>query len=114
MTAVRRIRADEWRQAKALRLQALADPVADLAFLETLDNASAQPDEFWQERTRNSADGDTAAQFVALTADGTWAGTTTVLADRDRADSGLVVGVYVAPEHRGAGLIEALLDAAAD
>lgn len=114
MTSVRRIRADEWRQVKALRLQALADPVADLAFLDTLEHATSQPDEFWIERARNSADGADAAQFVAIADDGAWFGTATVLRHRDREGAGLVVGVYVADGHRGAGAIEALLDAAAE
>lgn len=113
MTAVRRIRAEEWREVKALRLQALQDPVAHLAFLDTLENASAQPDAFWQDRAGNSAEGEDAAQFVAVTDAGDWVGGATVLR-REQPASGLVVGVYVAPSHRGAGTIDDLFDAAAD
>lgn len=110
---IRRVGADEWPRVKELRLRALADPIAHLAFLDTLDNASAQPDEFWQQRSRNAASGDAAAQFVAVTAADEWFGSATVLEHADRPGVGLVVGVYVAEAHRGAGVIEALFDAAA-
>ncbi len=113
MMTVRRIRPDEWREVKALRLRALADPIANLAFLDTLPNASAQPDSFWQDRARNSAEGDDAAQFIAVSDGGDWAGTVTVLRHSERSDTGLVVGVFVTPEHRGSHTIEALLEAAA-
>ncbi|MFC4139449.1 MULTISPECIES: GNAT family N-acetyltransferase [unclassified Microbacterium] len=110
---VRRVAPDEWAEVKALRLRALGDAVAHLAFLDTLEHASAQPDAFWQERTRNAASGDQAAQFVAIADDGEWFGSATVIDHRDHPGSGLVVGVYVADGHRGAGTIEALFDAAA-
>lgn len=111
--AVRRIRPEEWREVRALRLRALADPIANLAFLDTLDNASSQPDSFWQQRARNSAEGDDAAQFIAVSDGGEWVGTVTVVRHSERGDTGLVVGVFVTPEHRGAHTIEALLEAAA-
>ncbi|GAA4482311.1 GNAT family N-acetyltransferase [Microbacterium panaciterrae] len=107
---VRRIRADEWIRVRDLRLHALQDPVAAIAFLDTFENASAQPDEFWQARAANAADGDTAAQFVAVAEDDEWCGTATVLGHRDATDSALVVGVFVAEQHRGEGAIEALFD----
>ncbi|MFD0070705.1 GNAT family N-acetyltransferase, partial [Streptomyces sp. NPDC127574] len=39
---IRSIWPDEWRQVKELRLDALRDPVAHLAFLETYEDASAK------------------------------------------------------------------------
>ena len=42
---VRRVRADEWPQVRALRLDALRDPDAHLAFLETYETGAAVPDE---------------------------------------------------------------------
>jgi GNAT superfamily N-acetyltransferase len=110
---IRRIAPGEWEQVKALRLRALSDPVAHLAFLDTVEHASTQPDEFWQARTENAAIGDEAAQFVAIAEDGEWFGSATVIENRDHPGAGLVVGVYVADGHRGAGAIEALFDAAA-
>lgn len=114
MTAViRRVTAEEWPQVKQLRLQALTDPVAHIAFLDTHENASAQPDSFWQQRTRNAAAGSAAAQFVAIGDDGEWFASATVIEHSKRADTGLIVGVYVAEGHRGAGTLEALFNAAA-
>ncbi|MET8248571.1 GNAT family N-acetyltransferase [Streptomyces sp. NPDC005202] len=122
---VRAIRAEEWPAVKALRLLALQDPVAHLAFLETYDDAVARPDSFWQERAAGAAEGAAGArQFVAEGPDGEWVGTATVLVEEPgRTDwagfpverrQGHVVGVYVRPEHRGCGLTEVLFDEALD
>ncbi|MGW1258624.1 GNAT family N-acetyltransferase [Streptomyces sp. NPDC002513] len=119
---IRSIRPEEWPAVKELRLTALQDPVAHLAFLETFEEASARPDTFWQERAANVAEGaPEAQQIIAEGADGRWAGTLTVLVEeagtKDWAGlpverkQGHVVGVFVRPEHRGSGLTEALFDA---
>lgn len=120
---VRRVRADEWEQVKQLRLEALQDPIAHLAFLETYDQALARSDEEWRERIARGSAGETAGQFVAVN-DGGLVGNLVVLivpagekaytgetADRTRA---LMVGVYVSPQHRGRGLFEELAAAAVD
>jgi GNAT superfamily N-acetyltransferase len=121
---VRRIRRDEWQQVRRLRLEALQDPDAGIAFLDTYADAAGRTDDYWIARTENAADGDGAAQFVAVDESGDWAGTVTVLVrspgttdhlDRDvtqkRAD---LVGVYVRPGRRGDGTIDRLLAAAAE
>ncbi len=90
--AVRRITPEDWREVKALRLQALADPAAPMAFLDTVEHAAAQPDRFWQERAANASGDAAAAQFVAIADDGTWTGTITLLPHREQHDAGLVVG----------------------
>ncbi|MDT9701313.1 GNAT family N-acetyltransferase [Streptomyces sp. P17] len=119
---VRSIQADEWPQVKALRLAALQDPVAHLAFLETYEAAVAHPDSFWQERAAGSAEGASAAQqIIAEGPDGEWVGTLTVLIEEAGATDwagfpverkqGHLVGVFVQPEHRGIGLTEVLFDA---
>ncbi|WP_426593753.1 GNAT family N-acetyltransferase [Cellulomonas sp. McL0617] len=124
MTAtVRRVRADEWPLVRGLRLDALRDPDAHLAFLDTYENASASPDDHWQARAAGSAQGDHAAQLVAVDGDA-WVGTVTVLVQRAgtqdhhgrliERNRTLLVGVYVRPSHRGAGVIDDLLDAAVD
>ena len=120
---VRRIRAEEWQQARALRLDALRDPDADLAFLDTYEHAATFPDELWQGRAAASAQGDDAAQLVAID-DDLWVGSVTVLVQRAGAQDhhgrpigrsrALLVGVYVRPSHRGTEVIADLLDAAAD
>jgi GNAT superfamily N-acetyltransferase len=122
---VRAIRPDEWPAVKQLRLDALRDPVADIAFLETYDDALGSPDSFYQERAARSAEeGSGARQFIAEAPDGTWAGTVTLLTEEAGTTDwagypvdqrqGHVVGVFVRPEHRGNGLIKALFDAAVE
>ncbi|MFI1421810.1 GNAT family N-acetyltransferase [Streptomyces sp. NPDC020731] len=116
---IRPVRAEEWKAAKELRLTALRDPVARLAYLDTYEEAVARPDSFWRERTANGA-----RQFIAETADGRWVGNVAVLIEEagttDWAGSpverrqGHLVGVYVAPGHRGSGLTKALFDAAVE
>lgn len=120
---VRRIRADEWREVRALRLEATADPAAAIAFLESHDEVAARPDSFWHERAESAADGGTAAQFVAVVAD-EWVGSLTVLIRASGQTDHLgrfmddrrafVVGVYVRPGNRGSGAVDLLMAAAAD
>ncbi|MFJ4480660.1 GNAT family N-acetyltransferase [Streptomyces xanthochromogenes] len=120
---IRPVRADEWRKVKELRLASLADPAAPVAFLDTLESASAQPDEFWQERATN-AQGPSVRQFVAEGPDGAWAGNVVVLIEAEGADDVFgnriaspqahIVGVFVRPEYRGIGLTERLFAAALD
>jgi RimJ/RimL family protein N-acetyltransferase len=120
--AVRRVRADEWRLVRELRLAATADPDAAIAFLESHEDVAARGDDFWHERTRLAADGETVAQLVAEI-EGDPVGSLSVLiratgqtdqpgrfVDDRRA---MVVGVWVRPDSRGSGAIDALLSAAA-
>jgi RimJ/RimL family protein N-acetyltransferase len=119
---VRRVRAEDWPRLRDLRVEAVRDPAAPIAFLTTPDEELARDDEFWRLRAANASTGDEAAQFV-VEIDGQWVGTATVLVRpagvtdhtgrtvyTTRAD---VVGVYVRADRRGSGLIDALLDAAA-
>ncbi|MER5434404.1 GNAT family N-acetyltransferase [Streptomyces sp. NPDC002588] len=122
---VRGIRADEWDAVRALRLEALKDPAAPIAFLETHEDAAGRPDSFWQERASGAGE-DTGGvrQFVAETAGGEWVGSVTVLVEEagsiDWAGSpverrqGHVVGVYVRPEWRGGGVTRELFEAAVE
>jgi RimJ/RimL family protein N-acetyltransferase len=125
---IRPVHAHEWREIKALRLLALSDEAAPIAFLESYEDAAARPDEFWQERARGSsveagprAD---ARQFVAVTGDGEWIGTAVGLVetvgDVDFQGTpigrtgGHVVGVFLSPAHRGRGLLGELFPAVID
>ncbi|MFD5323597.1 GNAT family N-acetyltransferase [Streptomyces sp. NPDC127092] len=124
--SIRTVRADEWEKVRELRLAALQDPVAHIAFLETYEDASAQPDSFWQGRAAGAAEtGDgRVRQFVAETPDGRWIGSVSVLVERPsdevrfgdaaKVDQTHVVGVFVRPEARGAGVTDALFRAAVD
>ncbi|MEW2413239.1 GNAT family N-acetyltransferase [Streptomyces sp. NPDC046866] len=119
---IRPVRAEEWQKVKEFRLDALRDPVAPMAFLETLEQASAQPDSFWQERARRAAEGVQVKQFVAEDAGGRWDGSVSVFVEaQGDADffgrvipenQGHVVGVFVRPGQRGSGLTDALFEAA--
>lgn len=122
--AVRPIRAEEWAEVKELRLHALRDPVASIAFLDTYEQSAAEPDSYWQKRAERAAGGTRLRQFVAETGDGTWSGTVTVLiedADTEDVFGGAieqrqahVIGVFVRPEHRGSGVIDALFTTAVE
>ncbi|MEW1724660.1 GNAT family N-acetyltransferase [Streptomyces sp. NPDC093109] len=117
---IRAVRPDEWAEAKALRLVSLQDPAAPLAFLETYEQAVAHSDDHWRERAARPH----IRQFVAEASDGGWIGTVAVMVEEagtgdffgnvsERAQ-GHLIGVYVRPEHRGTGLIGALVGAALD
>ncbi|MEX3104341.1 MULTISPECIES: GNAT family N-acetyltransferase [unclassified Streptomyces] len=121
---VRAIHADEWPAMRELRLAALQDPAAPLAFFETYDSAVKLPDSFWQERAEGCAEGAAGArQFVAVGADGVWVGGLAVLVEEaggvDWAGlpveqrQGQVVGVYVRPAVRGGGVVVGALFRAA-
>ncbi|MFI9496153.1 GNAT family N-acetyltransferase [Streptomyces halstedii] len=121
---IRGIRADEWERARDIRLAALHDPVAPLAFLESYEQAAARPDTFWRERTADAATGRHVRQFVAEAPGGEWAGTASVLVERPAGevrfgaaaerDQTHLVGVFVRPEHRGRGVVDALFREAID
>ncbi|MET9885200.1 GNAT family N-acetyltransferase [Streptomyces sp. NPDC006430] len=121
---IRPVRAEEWQKVKELRLAALHDPIAPLAFLETVDQAEARTDAFWQDRAAGASHGRHARQFVAEAPDGQWVGSVTVLIEEggttdyfDHAiaqTQGHLVGVFVRAEQRGTGLIEELFAASLD
>ncbi|MEV6165143.1 GNAT family N-acetyltransferase [Streptomyces sp. NPDC052052] len=123
---IRAVRADEWRLVKELRLAALQDPVAPIAFLETHEQGVAQSDAFWQERALGASEAGSGEvrQFVAIAADGRWDGSVTVLIERPdvkarfgdgaQVHQAHVVGVFVRPEARGEGLAEELFRAGMD
>ncbi|GLW56049.1 GNAT family N-acetyltransferase [Kitasatospora phosalacinea] len=119
---IRAVTGEDWQQARQLRLDALRDPVAGIAFLDTYDNAAAKPDEHWRARAAGSRGETVTQQFVAERADGGWDGSVTVLIERAghedvmgvpvEVDQAHLVGVFVRPEQRGTGLAGALFDAA--
>jgi len=120
--AVRRVRAGEGARVRELRLRAVRDPNAAIAFLTTLEEELERDDAFWEQRAASGAEGDAVAMFVAETGEA-WVGSATVLVRRagdldhtgsrvvaDRCD---VVGVYVDPVARGLGAIDELLESCA-
>lgn len=125
---VRPIRAHEWRERRDQRLRALQDDAAAIAFTVNYAEAAARPDESWREVALSSsidAGPDAPArQFVAVTGDGEWVGTLTVLIELEgdldfegkavARSGGGIVGVYVDPAFRGQGLLARLFEAAFD
>ncbi len=104
---VRRLRAEEWRALRTLRLRALSsDP---LAFGSTLATEEAHPDELWQSRALRGAEAPDQATWVAVTPTRELVG----MAVLTLADSGgNLYGMWVEPAWRGHGLGGKLLDAA--
>ncbi|WP_030300934.1 GNAT family N-acetyltransferase [Streptomyces katrae] len=121
---MRAVRGDEWEKVKELRIAALRDPAAPVAFLETLAEAEARADEFWQDRAQGASHGRRARQFVAEAPDGRWVGSVTVLVEEGGTSDffervveqtqGHVVGVFVRAEQRGTGVTDGLFAAALD
>lgn len=121
--SIRTIRADEWERAREIRLAALQDPIAHLAFLDTYEDAVRRPDSHWQERAEGASGsgGGSVRQFVAEGPDGSWAGTITLLVEHPsdevrfgeaaKVEQTHIVAVYVRPEARGSGVIDALFRA---
>ncbi|MFD5101245.1 GNAT family N-acetyltransferase [Streptomyces albidochromogenes] len=119
---IRPVRAGEWARVRELRLAALRDPLASIAFLETYEKAAAQPESFWVERTDRAAEGVGVRQFVAEAGDGRWVGSVSALVERAGSDEVFggapavdqvhLVGVFVRPEARGTGVAQELFRAA--
>ena len=101
---VRRLRPDEWRELRSLRLRALAD--APDAFGATLPEAENEPDASWQLRASSDdrvvivAEGD--GRFVGMASGGR--------APTDEPAAGLH-SMWVEPAARGTGLAAAIVAA---
>ncbi|EXG79473.1 acetyltransferase, ribosomal protein N-acetylase [Cryptosporangium arvum DSM 44712] len=103
---VRRLRPDDWREFRRLRLEALKD--SPLAFVEQYDDALALPDDAWQERAAATD----RATFVAVDADDRLVGMAGIFGEE--AASAMLVGVYVTPAQRGGGAAAAVIGAAVE
>ncbi|MFF7214499.1 GNAT family N-acetyltransferase [Streptomyces sp. NPDC008238] len=105
---IRASRPDEWRAQRALRLEALKDPAAGVAFVNTHDTEAAFDDAVWRERARTQS-------FIAEDEAGERVANVAVLVETGEefaVPQTHLVGVYVRPEFRGGGLAAELLGAA--
>lgn len=102
---VRRVVPGDWPAYRELRLEALKD--SPLAFVDQYDQAVERPDRYWQDRVGGAAGGTASCMFVAP-AGGRLVGTASCIVEPGGAH---VVGVYVTPAHRGAGVAASLLTA---
>jgi ribosomal protein S18 acetylase RimI-like enzyme len=103
---IRRVRPDEWRDFRDLRLRALLD--SPEAFGGTYEQSSARTDDAWMEWTRGLAESDTQALFVAPDAG--------LAGAFHRAEDGkwLLFTMWVDPARRNRGIGRALVDAVVD
>jgi ribosomal protein S18 acetylase RimI-like enzyme len=93
---IRRVRADEWREYRTLRPEALHD--SPLAFGSRYEVERLRPDDFWIGRTDRASAGDSIVAYVAAL-DGAFVGMAACLLEED--GSAHVVSVYVTPPWRG-------------
>ena len=110
----RQARLEEWEQSRDLRREMLAD--TPIAYLQTLDDALATPDEVWrrQHQERLSMPSN-AAVFVAVDARGRWRGQAATMVNAFSRPVRVWLGaVYLAPEARGSGAAERLVELAED
>ncbi|MEU4243318.1 N-acetyltransferase [Actinoplanes sp. NPDC026619] len=105
---IRRMTAGEWRQLRAIRLEAVQD--TPTAFSISYAELAARPDVFWQERAAASGDG---ATFIACDQNSDWVGSVSVEPLVEVPDHAHIHAVYVRAGHRGpAGLGARLVEAA--
>jgi L-amino acid N-acyltransferase YncA len=112
---VRRTTADEWREYRELRLEALLD--SPMNFGQTHEQALALPDEVWQERAQANAASEEQAFYVALDdadSSGRLVGMWGLVPHRERPGAHIVVGVYVRHEARGTDVARRLNQACID
>jgi ribosomal protein S18 acetylase RimI-like enzyme len=111
---VRSLTVDDWEQARTARLAALAD--APYAFASTLGKEQAYDDDHWR---RRAGSGRTFGAFDGMTLIGIATGIPTEELDppvggdrysRARSDWQLV-GMWVAPDYRGQGVADRLVEA---
>ncbi|MFU8854786.1 GNAT family N-acetyltransferase [Micromonospora sp. SL1-18] len=107
---VRRTEPVEWRQLRALRLEALQD--SPTAFNTSYADTVALGDEVWRQQAAQNATSPTSATFIATTDDGHWVGIASSAPLDEVPGHAHIYGVYVAPAHRGqpAGLATQLMD----
>ncbi|MEE4545689.1 GNAT family N-acetyltransferase [Streptomyces sp. V4-01] len=104
---IRPVAPAEWERSRELRLSALQDPVAPVAFARTYAEESAMSDDQWRQRSSGVG----AQQFVAVATDvQEWVGMVVVVVERP--DYYSVNAVYLRPQVRGSGVAEKLFAAA--
>lgn len=98
----------DWREMRALRLEMLAD--TPIAYGEWLATAGTHGEDEWRMRARRGQNPHGVLLVAIETATGRWVGTMAGFVDNDGAEpKPMLVGVYLAPAHRGTGVADALL-----
>ncbi len=109
MIEVRRIHPDEWWRLRDVRLEALAD--APMAFITTLEEADAYPEEVWRERAERAAAGDDQLTVLAVEGDRTLGMATGLRRSAVPRDVVPIVSVFVSPRARRCGVGRQMLAA---
>lgn len=104
---IRRVRADEWRRWRDVRLRMLRDDAA--YFSSRYEDAVREPDETWQRWVADSEPGGSKALFCAEE-DDAWLGTVGGFIRVDPAEAQLI-SMWVDPAARGRGVAQALIRA---
>ena len=101
---VRRVVPDDWRAVRHLRLAALAE--TPTAYCERWADAAALEDDAWRARAARGTDGGDSCQVMA------WDGARPVATATGFVQDGVawLVAVHVAPDVRGRGLLEQLVE----
>ena len=105
-THIRRLGRGDERLLRTTRLEALRD--APAAFGTSLEAARSRPDDFWQRQVDGRLGDQPCATWIALDDVGDGVGMLTGVELEGAVE---VIQVWVAPDHRGTGLIERLFDA---
>lgn len=110
---VRCVTADDWLRMKQIRLDAVSDPTAVLAFPPSFSSdVSGTPDAVWELAAAENQEGsEIGRQFVGVDDSGWFVGTLNVYRQVSSANESVatVSGVYVKPEWRGTGLVRLLI-----
>jgi len=108
MISVRRLRIGEGELYKQIRLASLQE--SPYAFSSTYASALKRSPESWSEQADNSAGGPDRATFIAFSGDSP-IGLAALYRDKEGADTGEVLQVWVSPEYRGKGVAVSIMDA---
>jgi len=104
---VRRIRPQEWRVLREIRLEALGDSPG--AFLTTREDAQAFPDRIWQDRANKGAVGGSQATMLAFADDVVVGMAVVLLRAHVSRDVAPIVSVFVTSGARRRGIGERLM-----
>jgi ribosomal protein S18 acetylase RimI-like enzyme len=108
---VRRVAPGEWRQLRAIRLEAVRD--TPTAFSSSYAELASCPDAFWQELAVAEATSDNSATFIACDQNDDQVGSVSVGPLVEVPDHAHIHAVYVRAGHRGpTGLGARLVEAA--
>jgi ribosomal protein S18 acetylase RimI-like enzyme len=105
---IRRLQIGEAELFKHIRLESLRD--APYAFSSTYDSALHRSEESWREQADSTAQGSDRATFIAFS-NADPIGIAALYRLEDQNHIGKLLQVWVAPEYRGKGIAENLMDA---